>query len=172
MATTYQLISSNVLTSDANSVLFTSIPATYTDLVLRMTARSTRAATDNSFTIKVNSATSNYSWTEVAGNGSSVSSSRGTGDVKLYGGIIIGDTDTSNTYNSIEVYIPSYTASQSKPMSTVNVWERNASAGEIHTLAQLYSSSTAITSVSVASGDGTWDLKSGSSFYLYGISNA
>ncbi len=172
MATTYTLISSNVLISDANVVSFTSIPADYTDLVLRMSARSTRAATDNSFTIKINNATSNYSWLDIAGNGSSASTSSGSGDVKLYGGIIIGNTDTANTYNSIEIYIPSYTASQNKPLSTINVWERNATAGEIHALAQLYSSTSAITSVSVASGDGTWDLKSGSSFYLYGISNA
>ena len=172
MATTYTLIDSTVLSTDANSVSFTSIAPDWTDLVLRISARSTRAATDNSFTIKLNSATTNYSYTEIAGNGSSASSSRGTGDVKLYGGIIIGDTDTANTYNSIEIYIPSYTASQNKPLSTINVWERNATAGEIHALAQLYRSTSAITSVSVASGDGTWDLKSGSSFYLYGISNA
>ena len=171
MATTYTLINSNVLTADANSVSFSSIPATYTDLVLRISARSTRAATDNSFTIKINGATTNYSYTDLYGNGSSASSSRGTGGTSLSAGIIIGDTDTANTYNSIEIYIPSYTASQSKPISTINAWERNATAGEIHALAQLYSSSTAITSVSVASGDGTWDLKSGSSFYLYGISS-
>ena len=38
-ANTYTLISSNVLASSAATVTFSSIPATYTDLVLRVSAR-------------------------------------------------------------------------------------------------------------------------------------
>jgi len=43
---TYTLISSNVLTSSAASVTFSSIPATYTDLVVRLSARATTTASN------------------------------------------------------------------------------------------------------------------------------
>ena len=41
---TYTLISSNVLTTAAASVTFSSIPATFTDLVLRMSAQADGAS--------------------------------------------------------------------------------------------------------------------------------
>ena len=43
---TYTLISSNVLSSSAASVTFSSIASTYTDLVLRVSARDDRAGSD------------------------------------------------------------------------------------------------------------------------------
>ena len=77
---TYTLISSNVLTSSQASVTFSAIPATYTDLVLRISAQADGAsnAFDN-ITLTFNgTGTTNHSSTRLTGNGSVEASNRGT----------------------------------------------------------------------------------------------
>jgi hypothetical protein len=176
MPSTYTLISSNVLGSSAASVTFSAIPSTYTDLVLRISARSDRAASSNNFTINLNSATTNYSYTYLNQNGSTASSSRDTiagGNTYLFGGALGAANLTANTFNSIEIYIPSYLASQNRPLSIVNAMENNATSPyEQSAIAGRYSSTTAISSVTLKSGDGSFNFVSGSSFFLYGIKNS
>ena len=61
---TYNLISSNVLTTAKASVTFSSIPATYTDLVLRVSARDSSDTPISTLTMTFNSDTAtNYSET-------------------------------------------------------------------------------------------------------------
>lgn len=176
LPSTYTLISSNVLSSSAASVTFSAIPSTYTDLVLRISARSTRAANSNNFTININGATTNYSYTDLYQSGTTAASSRDTiagGNTYLYGGTLGAANLTANTFNSIEIYIPSYLASQNKPMSIMNAMENNSTTVyEQHALAGLYSSTTAISSLALKSGDGSFNFDTGSSFYLYGIKNS
>jgi hypothetical protein len=58
-------------------------------------------------------------------------------------------------------------------MSVMNAMENNSSTTyEQHTIAGLYSSTTAITSIALKSGDGSFSFEIGSSFYLYGIKNS
>ena len=54
MATTYTLITSQTLASSAASVTFSSIPSTYTDLVLRVSARTDNAAVSDGFYVGLN----------------------------------------------------------------------------------------------------------------------
>ena len=177
MANTYTLISSNVLTSSAASVTFSSIPATYTDLVLRISARSTRSATSNNMDMRLNADSSAlYSWTYIYNSATNAYSSR----VSAYDNIFVGTLNAANsladTFTSAEVYIPSYTASQSKQLSTFSVYENNtappATTNEIDAGANLYRSNTAISSITMTSSVGTFNFASGSSFYLYGIKNS
>jgi hypothetical protein len=170
---TYTLISSNVLASSAASVTFSSIPATYTDLVLRISARTSSASAANNIRVQFNSDTStNYSETSLRGSGSAASSYRVSSATELVEGFVINaDSSTSNTFGSLELYIPSYTASQSKPMSSFPVQENNTTAANIIPTAELWRNNAAITSIYMyISGGNT--LMVGSSFYLYGISNA
>ena len=177
MAVTYTLISSSTLGSSTSSVTFSSIPNTYTDLALRITARSTRAsASSNGFTINLNGATSNYSYTELSQNGTTASSSRDTisgGNTYLYGGVIAASNLDANTFSTFEIYIPAYTSSQNKPVSITSVMENNASTPyEQHLVSGLYSSTTTISSVTLKSSDGGFNFAANSSFYLYGIKNS
>lgn len=173
MATTYTLISSNVLTGSAASVTFSSIPSTYTDLVIRLSARSDRAATSNNLTMNLNGATTNYSVTYLNQNGTTVASARSSGDTYVYLGAIQGSTTTANTFTVSEIYIPSYTVSQNKPFSSGTAYENNATSPyEQNANAHLWSSTAAITSITLKSGDGSFNFVSGSSFYLYGIKNS
>ena len=173
MATTYTLINSNVLTSSAASVTFSSIPATYTDLVLRMSVRESSSSAGSPSVIRFNGAGSgtNLSQTYVAGSGSSASSNR-VASFPGYLGQFQDGSATASTFGSVEIYIPSYLASQSKPFSTVNIYENNsASLYYIEAIANLFSDSTAISSIEIVPYS-TSTFVSGSSFYLYGISNA
>ena len=67
MANTYTLISSNVLGSSAASITFSAIPATYTDLVVRVTSRVDRSinGAHNCFLTVNGSTSSDYSYTNL-----------------------------------------------------------------------------------------------------------
>jgi len=173
MATTYTLISSNVLASSAASVTFSAIPATYTDLVLRASTRI--SDTGRSF-IKVtfNSDTAtNYSDTVLQFNSfaGGVESIRDTSNNYLSRTYTDNATNTANTFASWEFYIPSYTASQNKPVSTVFAREQNATNTDVDygVTAQLWRNTAAITSIQITNFS-TTTFDTGSSFYLYGIS--
>ena len=172
MATTYTLINSNVLTSSAASITFSSIPATYTDLVLRMSTRDLLSGSQaNQFRVFINGSTSSiYSWVELLGNGASASSTSVSGNGRFNISYTDSDSATANTFASHELYFPSYTASQNKPISSFGAQEMNATTARIAAQAMLFSSTAAITEIKVEGNSANW--AAGSSFYLYGISNA
>lgn len=169
MATTYTLISSNVLTGSAASVTFSSIPSTYTDLVLRISARTDRASFPEDYAkIEFNGSTSNLSSRILYGFGGSSGS---TNDGSMVYGAVNGGSSTSNTFGNAEYYIPSYTASQNKPISISSVTENNGTTAVIYEVAGLWSNTSAITSIKLLSYYSA-NFVSGSSFYLYGIKNS
>jgi hypothetical protein len=175
MPATYTLISSNVLSSSQASVTFSSIPATYTDLVLRFSMRSSEAGALAPFgKITFNSDTSSiYSGTFVMGYSTTAASYRNSnisyGKWDYYGFESAGNT--SNTFGSVEIYIPNYTSTTSKPFSAIHASEDNSAGNAINeATAGLYRNSTAISNIELGASSGSF--VSGSSFYLYGISNA
>jgi len=170
---TYTLISSNVLSSSAASVTFSAIPATYTDLVLRVSARCADTGTFAGLKFTLNSDTaSNYSFTVLYGTGSSALSDKDSSLANARAKYTIDANDaTANTFGNAEIYIPSYLASQNKPISAFGVTETNASAAYMGANAILWRNTAAITSIQISEQFDT-NLLTGSSFYLYGISNA
>jgi hypothetical protein len=174
MPATYQLIASNTLSSAAASVTFSSIPATYTDLVVRMSVRSTVVGNDVDILMaEFNGNTSAiYSNTYVVGFSASASSGRDSNQsTTRIGYYITGAAATANTFSSSELYIPSYTASQNKPMSGFSVAEKNTTETAIGAAAGLFRTTTAISSIKFTPQNGT-NFASGSSFFLYGIKNS
>lgn len=177
MALTYTLISSNVLSSSAASVTFSSIPSTYTDLVLRTNTRQDQSFTNAKlFGIYFNGDNSNlYSATVLNGTGSAASSTRtdNPGSATQYDSIYVRgsdlSTDTSNTFASSEIYIPSYRIVQSRAASSFAATENNGTTAYISALAGLYTSTTAVTSIGIQA---VATFVAGSSFYLYGIKNS
>ena len=168
MATTYTLISSNVLSSTAASVTFSSIPATYTDLVIRCSTRGSTGTGAIRVTFNGDTAT-NYSDTTLIGNGSAASSSSDSSQNEGYAYNTNNFTTyTADTFSNSEFYIPNYLVSANKPSSTFGVQETNATAAGMAATALLWRNTAAITSVTLAIS--TFAI--GSSFYLYGISNA
>jgi hypothetical protein len=170
MATTYTLISSNVLASSAASVTFSSIPGTYTDLVLRISTRSSN--TDAALSMTFNSDTStNYSRTFLRADGSSAASGRSSNTDQIGNLYISNSGNTANTFGSMEIYIPSYLASQNKPVSSIGIEETNSATANMATLAALWRNTAAITTINLFPISPA-NFVSGSSFYLYGIKNS
>ena len=169
MANTYTLIESQVLGSTTASVTFSAIPATYTDLVLKCSARST--GTSYTMRLKINGTAGSYSATLLQGSGSAASSAQGTEQAASYqyGGVNLS-TYTANTYASCEIYIPSYLVSQNKPFSSFAVNETNATAVDMFAHASLWSNTAAITTLELSLTGGN-SYTATSSFNLYGISN-
>ena len=174
MASTYTLISSNTLSSSAASVTFSSIPSTYTDLVLRVSARSDNGGSSYDYcNLVFNSDTAaNYSETWIRGNGSTAASSRSTGDIALFGIFAAdGNTATANTFGNTEFYIPNYTSTANRPVGQFGVTETNATAALMAAQAALYRGTSAISRIDIQPYAGT-NWLTGSSFYLYGIKNS
>ena len=170
MATTYTLINkATVGSGGASFIEFTSIPSTYTDLVVKFSLRSSNnTATDIFFTY--NGSGSGYSYRLLQGNGASASSRNGSGsEIKDDSGLNLS-TYTSNTFSSGEAYIPNYAGSNYKSSSHDSTLETNASTSYMTLTAGLWSNTSAITSIKIAAGGGSFVQYS--SAYLYGIKNS
>ncbi len=171
MPATYTLISSNVLSSAAASVTFSAIPATYTDLVVKFAARSAYADVWDGWNFYVNSVSNSvHSFTSIKGNGATASSDNNSGGDSWYNlNFIPAANATSNTFSNGEVYFPNYNSSTNKPGSIFQVGETNSTTAYMAGGALLYNATSAITSITFRCNA---NFVSGSSFYLYGISNA
>jgi len=174
MAATYTLISSvTVGSGGAANIEFTSIPATYTDLLVKLSGRSSRSgAVAEEFLLTFNNNTSGYSERWLRGTGVSAGTSTFSGSsIQQLGQT--GAAATANTFANWEFYIPNYAGSNNKPISLDGVTESN-SATEGHALAYLsaglWSNSAAITSIKLSAG--SYLAVEHSTAYLYGISNA
>jgi hypothetical protein len=168
---TFEPIATTTLGSAAASVTFSSIPSTYTDLVL--VCEGYMATQDGSVVrIQFNSDTgNNYSSTYVGGNGSTASSSRYTNVPGIYAttGLIGWSTTSSNRGNTIS-HIMNYTNTTTYKTvldrSNLTAGSYPGSAADVG----LWRSTAAITSIKVDTNGGTF--ASGSTFTLYGIAAA
>jgi len=175
MPSTYTLISSNVLSASAATVTFSSIPATYTDLVLRYSTRRGNAGSgpSNIFVTFNGSSSSDYSLTNLIALGTTTILSTRESAVARFLSYATGNSSTSNTFSSNEIYVPNYAGSTNKVASQYEVVENNSTTDfewGIAARAYLRSNTAAITSVTL-DGNGN-NFLSGSSFYLYGIKNS
>lgn len=164
---TYKLIaSSTVGAGGASSITFSSIPQTYTDLVLLWSTRKTTNGAAATY-ISFNSSTSSFSaiYLYAQGTGSVVS-----GTLARYIGSVPGADSTANCFSNSLVYIPNYTSSNNKSYSADNVDDINAAGNDMNFIAGLWSNTAAITSLSISPAADSFTQYS--TAYLYGISNA
>ena len=165
---TMTLIASNTVGSGGvSSVTFSSIPATYTDLVVKSSIRAT-AATSGGF-LTFNGSTSGYSEKLLYGDGSAAGSASNSGAGFVWPFLTVSSSYTANTFSSGEIYIPNYTSSNFKSVSSDVVQENNATASAVYLDAGLWSNTAAISSITFTSGS---NFAQYSTFYLYGISNS
>jgi len=170
MATTYQFISSvTVGSGGASSMDFTSIPQTYTDLLLFVTARNT--GNGSGLYLRFNGGNSNYSTKELEGNGASAYSSNNTAGTS-YGfcGSISNSSTTASTFANNFIYIPNYAGSNNKSFSADGVGENNATTVYADLIAGLWSNTAAITQVTLYPSLNSFAQYS--TAYLYGIKNS
>ena len=170
MATTYTLLSSvTVGSGGAANIEFTSIPATYTDLLVKFSVRASGASVPENIYITFNSSASGYSERLLYGTGSAVVSDNFSGAFSKFN-YSNANSATSNTFSNSEFYIPNYAGSNYKSVSSDSSVENNATTGALALNAVLWSNTAAITIVKIAPAAGTFLQHS--TAYLYGISNA
>lgn len=171
MANTYTLIESKTLTATAASVTFATIPQTYTDLVLKFSCRSTSTAGADIYAnlrIQFNSDTgNNYDGRLTFGTGSTAGSGSYTSQSGNLFSYANGNVTTANTFSNGEVYIPNYTGSNKKVSFVDCVIENNATVGFPNFSAEIWTGTSAITTIDVVSIYGLHTANS--NFYLYGI---
>jgi hypothetical protein len=174
MATTYTLISSvTVGSGGAASMEFTSIPATYTDLVVNLSTRNNAAGNYHNLDFRMNGlSTSIYSAITVYGQGTgSASTGSETNQAEARRVYAQANGATANTFGNILFYIPNYTSSNNKSVSVDYVSETNATDAIAGLTAVLMASTSAITSLSFFDRSAN-NFNQYSTAYLYGISNA
>jgi hypothetical protein len=165
MPNTFELISSNTVgVGGTSSIVFSSIPQTYTDLLVKLSLRGSYADVYSSVFISFNGSTANFSTKYIQGNGSTVTSSTDT--TFIYQGI--GSTSGANIFSNAEVYIPNYTLSSNKSFSVDGVAETNSSTRYSNLTGGLWANTAAITSITFT---GT-TIQQHSTAYLYGIKNS
>jgi len=163
-----KLIESKTLGSAAASIEFTSIPQDGTDLVVLISVRVDIGTALVSGGLFLNSVASDTSWRRLSGNGSSASSGSTTGATDFLIGDFPGTPATSNTFSNSLVYIPNYTGSQQKSLSSNSVTSNNGTA-DLNTIAGLCSKTAAVTSLTVRFYGGGYNLLAGSIVSLYKI---
>ena len=165
MATTYTPIATTTLGAATASVTFSSIPATYTDLVFVMNASAVSVG-DAKITLNGNTS-STMSSTRLAGNGTSASSARTTGGVGpfyiTYNGSIPGTPQRNITVINFMNY------SNTTTYKTLLI-RGNATDGSIKAEAILFQNTGAISSFTLDAIGQNFDT--GSTFSLYGIKAA
>jgi hypothetical protein len=161
-----KLIETKTLATATAIIEFTSIPQTFTDLVLLCSLRNSGAgASDTALSIYFNNLTTNRSGRNLYGNGTTVSTFSGTG-LTFYG---LPKSDmTANTFSNHSIYIPNYTSAINKSVSIESVGENNGTRSDSDITAGLWSSTAAISQVSITPF-GAFTLAIGSSISLYGI---
>ena len=151
------------------SISFTSIPQTYTDLVVKVSARGNNSGAIYEYAnIRFNGISTGYSGKNVQGDGSSAVSNNYTSNIYL---MLDGSTATASTFGNGEFTIPNYTSSNYKSVSMDSVMENNATASYSELTASLWANTAAITSISLTPLLGTaWAQYS--TFTLYGVYNS
>jgi len=166
MATTYEAIATvTVGSGGAANIQFTSIPQTYTDLVLKVCARSDGA--DDYGQITFNSSSANFTRKFILGLGSSIQNSSFSNNSFL---TVNPSGYTANTFANVEYYIPNYAGSNYKSLNLDAVTENNATSASTILQAVLWSNTAAITSISMNCNTGNFVQYSTAT--LYGIKNS
>lgn len=173
MATFTLIASSTVGSGGTSTITFSSIPNTYTDLCLKLSIRSSSANDRRIIFFKFNSVTSGYNDKSIrAFNGGVASQTDNGGNTSFAVWDMPAANATSNTFSSVELYIPNYAKSTNKSISTDGVGENNGTSGAIIGITAASSTITSAISQIDIFGDGTGNIVQYSTAYLYGVKNA
>ena len=166
MANTYIQIGSTVTVGSggAANIEFTSIPATYTDLLAVFSLRTTAGDFPSGF-FQLNGSTTGFTTRNLWGSGASAFSDT----TARWLGYLDGNAQTASTFASLQLYIPNYASSNNKSVSAETVAETNASTAYMNMAAHLWANSAAITSLTVTSSSNFAQYSTAS---LYGIKNS
>lgn len=151
----------------ASSIVFSSIPQNYTDLIILLSGRESTG--NNWFTMIFNGDTSSsYTEKDIYSTGTASGSRTYTSRANIYNDYLDASPNTANTFSSIQIYIPNYSSNTAyKPVSIDGTGENNTSSLTLAYQgmnASLWSNTSSITSITL-----TQNWAQYSSATLYGI---
>ena len=166
MADTFVKIASvTVGSGGASSIDFTSIPSTYTDLCIEMSARSDQSGVNRSFKVQPN--TTDITAKRLGAEQNPMITYSDSG-ISLY---IPGAGATANTFGNTSIYITNYASTSAyKSLSADSVNENNGTDSGLMLVAGLYSANTAISSIKLLINLGVFVQYS--TAVLYGIKSS
>ena len=155
MPLTYEPIATTTASGSQSVITFSSIPGTFTDLVLVI-----NAGTNAGYTIRLNSDSgNNYSWTRLYGDGSAAVSDRGSNANNISSGW------GGSTNNLLTVNIMNYANTTTNKTALTRISDN----GYAVALVGMWRNTAAVNTVSITGGA---NYVSGSTFTLYGIKAA
>ena len=164
MPATYENIATTTLTSAQTSVTFSNISSAYTDIVLVSSYLGTLATAELWF--QLNSDTgSNYSWTQLYGNGSSAASYRGSNQSQLR----LFPNEASRT-TTPTVSITHFMNYSNTTTNKAMLHRSNNADLSVASHVSLWRSTSAINTIYIYTA--TSSIAAGSTFTLYGIKAA
>lgn len=174
VTTDYESIATvTVGSGGAADVEFTSIPATYAHLQVRILGRTNRSDQNGDFfQTTFNSDTgSNYSWHFLKGDGSSASATAGTTQSMMESNRVPGSLITTSVFGTIIIDILDYTnTNKYTTIRSLGGFDGNGS-GEIYLNSGSWRNTNAVTSIKFTNS-GSRTIQQYSHFALYGIKSA
>jgi hypothetical protein len=171
MANTYKAIATvTVGSGGATDIEFTSIPGTYTDLLVKLSARQSGAASAVKVQFNSDTSTANYQQFRLYGNGTTAVSDTSTvlGYLNPIG--LTGSGNTANVFGNFEMYSPNYSGSSNKSFSFDTVQEENGTLAYATLTGGLWLQTSAITEITLTPTAGSFVEYSTAT--LYGIKNS
>ena len=176
MSDTYvKLDSVTVGSGGAASVTFSNISQNYTDLIIKVSARTDRAAIHDWLTMRINGSTTNYSdyalyadWTTAQTN-----YNLGGANSIMYLGFINGASGTASTFSNMDITIPNYTTQSNKTIFHKSAIENNTDGGSSQKFVSVGSgySYNYVDSINTIRLAAIGSFVQHSTFTLYGILN-
>jgi hypothetical protein len=148
----------------ASAISFSSIPSIYTDLLFKVSGRSSNSSNAVDCRLTFNGVGTGYSERLLYGNGSSAASANRSDSAWI---LVPAALFTANTFGSTDIYIPNYSGNTNKSVSSDSVTENNGTSADIYLDAILWSNTAAITSLVLTCTVGNFVQNSIGS--LYGI---
>jgi len=166
---TYTLIQKTTLNASAASITFSSIPQTFTDLVVKISGRHNSGANNWEYLqLTFNSSATSYSGKSIYGYSSFAGSE--TEPTTYVSFRYNGGGTTASSFGSAEVYVSNYTSTSTyKSLSVDASVEQNTVNGLNQANAVLWSNNNAITSVTLTAGGSGGSFAQYSSASLYGV---
>lgn len=174
MPATYEPIATTTLGSAASNITFSSIPGTYTDLRLIVTARCEAAGVNaQGMYLQYNNDTAtNYSNNQILGNGTSAIADFSNNNSIIQCGDLPAGNISSSIFSLTTIDIFSYAGSTFKTCLTTNSADMNTgtTASRVWRLVGLWRSTSAITSIKIYPSGSNFSI--GTTATLYGILKA
>jgi len=147
------------------TITFSSIPATYSHLQIRMLSNDTTGSNNNLMQFNTDTA-SNYSWHALQGNGTAASAAAGSTQTSM----IFGKTGISGGGGGVSVVdILDYANTDKyKTIRSLSGTDNNNTNGRLFFASGNWRSTSAVTTITLTNDSGT-NFSQYSSFALYGI---